>query len=93
MRARQAVPYSRADVELLLDKEEVGACMDDAMRAVDTAAFYDTAGVPDVMRRIDAAARAAASAASQVRNPYPLNLNPKNFKPFRKTLKLTRAAT
>ncbi len=86
VRARQAVPYSRADVELLLDK-------DDAMRAVDTAAFYDTAGVPDVMRRIDAAARAAASAASQVRNPYPLNLNPKNFKPFRKTLKLTRAAT
>jgi hypothetical protein len=61
LRARQHLPFSVADVELLFDDELINAWRDPAMAQVLDAAT-DTAGVPSIFAACDVAARAATAA-------------------------------
>lgn len=66
MSQRQAVPHSRADVEMLPDLEDVQDKMQLAMRAVDACPAGSDADMVLVMQSAHAAATAAASASTLV---------------------------
>ena len=66
--ARQAVPYSRADVELMPDREEAAAQTETAMRASDACNAGGEADMAAVMRAVQSASVAAAAAAGVVRS-------------------------
>lgn len=67
-RCTQALPYCRADVELLVDPEEQAAFEPLALQALDSAAGSQAElPLPALMAAVPAAARAAAAAYQQVR--------------------------
>ncbi|BDA48717.1 hypothetical protein COCOBI_12-3990 [Coccomyxa sp. Obi] len=72
VKARQALPYSTADVEVWPDEEEVAAQSSAAMHAVDSCNSSGEMDMSAVMQTIDTAARAAAIAHSQVWHEYEL---------------------
>jgi hypothetical protein len=67
IRATQTVPYSRANVEILPDEEEIASQMDVAIGAVDEIDSRSELDMPRTMHAVSLAARAAAKASAQVR--------------------------
>lgn len=69
VRAKQALPYSRADVEVWPDQEELNAQMGAAMHAVDRSQGNAEVDMSAAMSTVNSAATAAAIACSQVERP------------------------
>lgn len=65
-KARQALPYSRADVEVWPDEEEVACQRNAAMHAVDACQSSADLDMSAAMQTVETAAVAAAIACSQV---------------------------
>ncbi|KAK9917745.1 hypothetical protein WJX75_007749 [Coccomyxa subellipsoidea] len=71
-KARQALPYSRADVEVWPDEEEVACQRNAAMLAVDACQSSADLDMSAAMQTVETAAVAAAIACSQVWHEYEL---------------------